>query len=160
MLQGLLTNHQLQNLFVVNLPFFLNMDRQGNFIFRYSPVHSPWAVPELHELNEHWASYRVSLLLANFIRSWFIQPLLIDMMQNVMCGPLAVSCGTCPITKTCLYMWASIINASKYSLLFLQQLGTSLGYSVAQDTTENTSLLEISRFIENDIPSVIHTYGH
>lgn len=51
-----------------------------------------------------------------------------------------------------------VINVNIYFCCCLQQLGTSLGYNVAQDTTENTSLLEISRFIEQDIPAVILMY--
>lgn len=79
----------------------------------------------------------------------------LGMTVSVMSGLLAVFCGTCPITKTGLFMSASSLQyQQKVTYPYFQQLGTSLGYSVAQDTADNTSALEISRFIDEDIPVV------
>ena len=80
----------------------------------------------------------------------------LGMTVSVMSGLLAVFCGTCPITKTGLFMSASSLQYQQTEVTYpyFQQLGTSLGYSVAQDTADNTSALEISRFIDEDIPVV------
>lgn len=80
----------------------------------------------------------------------YIAPeLFLSYMSLMNTGHLTGYDAKCDVWSIGCILW----DMSNHKDLFVYQLGTSLGYNVAQDTTENTSLLEISRFIEQDIPA-------
>lgn len=79
----------------------------------------------------------------------YIAPeLFLSYMSLMNTGHLTGYDAKCDVWSIGCILW----DMSNHKDLFVYQLGTSLGYSVAQDTTENNSTLEISRFIEQDIP--------